>query len=245
VFIAGAVAAPMLIAGAVNSPHLLQDHITPKADNDLYTGLTNDHQRYSYAVNLEHADGTENYFLLEKDGIFRIYMMMPADNTRLILVEDQERAQAVAHETVALLKANMEKINSANLNPVQTIRSDFSTCGYVSLPFEYSGGIERYKDGCPLQEIAGHEASAIYAENIALWEEAAETLAQEGSDYGPQPRDMIELSNNSPSQHYIAETGKDGLSMSLALLLGAAGLAGLETRKKRRKSRKNNKRSPG
>ncbi len=227
-FAAPMVALPLLIGLGFSTPALLETP-RPQADENLLTGIFDQHKDYSY-TGFEDENGREQwYLLLEQGGIPRVYERHATDNTRLLLVSDPVRAKEIIQQNRDRLQASIDnfRANIASINPIEEQFTNTATCEYVTVPFAYGGGIERYKDGCPHTRVAGHQFEEHQAQELALWDEAFAALEANPTRYGPQSGEITTLQQQTQIGYFFDESAELSFALLGLWMAGTAGMAGV------------------
>lgn len=242
-----AAALPILMGISVGATSLFGPE-KPPADPDLYTGLFNDTKAYSY-VNARRSGEERWLMLLSADGRTEVYERLnnsglTQNNSRLILIEDAAQAKAAIEAAIAAMQGRIDDLqsNPMDFDPIANTESGFSTCDYVSEPFNYAGHVERYKDGCPIVNLPGHSVVAAQEAELAHWRAALAQMEQAPQNYGPRAGDILTLTQHGLTARLADNSAGPAFSLLAIWLAGSAGAAAASyARSRRRPSPKGNK----
>lgn len=201
---AGAMAASsfLMFAAAVGSMLWgVIDVELPVEDPDTYTGLFNQEQRYSfYTPGPSYNQYSGSVFLMHNEVGYGVYRASEHDHERLLFVADEQEALQYIDNVQARLQQELDDLREAGsvLSPFSEGRTSLSTCEYVSAPFEYLGGVERfvsdhYSKECERVEGTPTEREAAYEQALAEWVHAELAITSGDAAYGYNPDDLEEM----------------------------------------------------
>lgn len=217
----------------------------PSEDHDLYTGFTNNEQNYSYFT----TSGYQNYiydgfFLMRNEEGYELYEPNDYDHHRMMLVTDNERVHEIMSNVINDLQQDLEQIeeDALRVSPFAEDRSSFMTCDYMSAPFEYMGGIERYqstnyKHDCYRLFGTVSERLELTQNNLALWQEALNAIEANPASYQVNPDDIVSAEAESVGSYFLKTAGALMLLFS-SVGMGAVGGISYLDRRRRDKQKK-------
>lgn len=217
----------------------------PERDQDLYTGIFNQTQNYSFRstsrdATLFYGDVREGLLLVRNDEGFELYEVNENDSNRLMLVEDADEALIRMNIQLMSLEGLRDYFQERmpEMSPFDDDEIPLATCSVISAPFNYLGqSIERFQHdsaSCMPTEGTPTENLESYNQNIALWEEAIEHM-QDGGHYGPDPDAMTDAEFESKVMNYLEWVGLISLGIGGAITTVTVGSAAVNSRREKKK----------
>lgn len=216
----------------------------PSEDNDLYTGFMQDTQNYSYvAMGSIQNSIYDGFFLMRNEEGYELYEPNEYDHHRMMLVTDEARVREIMGDIITDLQEELRQIeeDALRVSPFAEDGSPFITCDYMSAPFEYMGGIERYqstnyKHDCDRVNGTVSERHELTENNLALWQEALSAIEADPARYQVNPDDIVSAEAEGADAFFFKTAGSLTLLFA-GLGMGAVGGISYTDRRRREKQK--------
>jgi len=217
----------------------------PEIDNNLNAGIFNQAQRYSY-YDWERNGALNGYMIIEHDEGYALYENMETQQ-RFKFVEDEALALIHIDATMGNLQMALnETISEAAIeDPFVTAgTSRLYECSYISLPYSYNGGVERYlgqsdegyRGECGSLAGTNTERQEILNTHLAMWQNARDAISTQSGQYGIDADRMTDASVESHAEIFAENVGKTLTGGALLWLL-STGLGAYRRQRQHTKPR--------